>query len=153
MNKYKITQFISLFIFVFSLYSCNVEPEPINYGKDECEHCRMLISDNRFGAEMVTDKGKIFKYDSIECLVDDALAKNLIADESQTLLVTDFYNPEKLIECKTSSYIHNENIRSPMGLNVSSFSNDADVQKFLSENGGQKISWLEVIEMVKQNRM
>ena len=109
--------------------------------------------DDRYGAELITDKGKVYKFDSIECLINFALAKNVVGDEKYTLLVTDFAKPEKLIETKTSLYIHNENFRSPMGLNVSAFGINSDAQKFLAENGGEEITWLYVVEMVKQHSM
>ncbi|OGU38157.1 MAG: hypothetical protein A2315_08125 [Ignavibacteria bacterium RIFOXYB2_FULL_35_12] len=134
-------------------YSCNLSPEPINYGKDECEYCRMLISDNRYGSEVITDKGKIYKFDSIECLVEYALEQNILGDEKQTFLVTDFSNPLKLVDAKSAFYVHNDNIRSPMGLNVSAFGNESDMQKFFSDNNGRKIIWLDVIEMIKLSSM
>lgn len=153
MHKYKSYSLILLLFFSVIFATCSVSPEPINYGKDECEHCRMMITDNKYGTEMITDKGKVFKFDSIECLLKSALQKNLVGDDQHSFLVTNFSVPEQLIDAKTAFYIHNDNFRSPMGLNVSSFSNDSDVQKFLSDNGGQKISWLDVIEMVKQSGM
>lgn len=109
----------------------------------------MMISDNRYGAELITDKGKIFKYDSIECLIDYALEKNLIGDENQNFLVIDFSNPERLINARTAFYVHNENVRSPMGLNVSAFENESAVKNFLLTKGGKQLSWLEVIELTK----
>ncbi|MGB5288980.1 MAG: hypothetical protein WBN42_10875, partial [Ignavibacteriaceae bacterium] len=62
-NKFSMVFLLPL---LFLLASCGSKPEPINYGKDECEFCRMQISDNRYGAELVTDKGKVYKFDSIE---------------------------------------------------------------------------------------
>ena len=49
--------------------ACSKGPQPINYGEDECEFCKMMVMDKRYGAELVTDKGKIYFFDSIECLV------------------------------------------------------------------------------------
>ena len=40
-----------------------------------------------------------------------------------------------------------------MGLNVTAFNGDEQAQKFISENGGEKLSWVEVIELVKQRSM
>jgi hypothetical protein len=40
-----------------------------------------------------------------------------------------------------------------MGFNVSAFGSQSEFKNFLSKNGGRKLSWLEVIEMVKQNSM
>jgi copper chaperone NosL len=143
---------LNLFL-LFTLTKCGGKPEPINYGSDECEFCRMLISDKRYGAELISDKGKVYKFDSIECLVNFALVKNLIGDEKQIMLVTNFRKPENFINCKKAFYVHNESFRSPMGLNVSSFGDQKSAQKFLSENGGAGFSWFDVIEKVKQSQI
>ena len=113
----------------------------------------MMITDNKYGAEVVSDKGKIYKFDSIECLIEFALEKNIVGDASQSFLVTDFSKPENLIDAKTAFYVHNDNFRSPMGLNVSAFGSESELTSFITANGGKKLSWVEVIELVKQNIM
>ena len=143
---------IVLFSFII-LYSCSQNPEPINYGSDECELCRMSIVDKLYGAELVTEKGKVYKFDSIECLVNYSLQNNLIGNENNSMLVTDFSSPENFVDVTKSFYVHNDNFRSPMGLNVSAFGTDASRKSFLEKNGGEEISWLELIELVKQNTM
>ena len=149
-NKFSIILFINLLLL---LSSCGSKPEPINYGTDECEFCRMQITDNRYGAELVTDKGKVYKFDSIECLIEFAMVKNLIGDSNQKFLVTDFAQPETFIDASTAFYVHNDNFRSPMGLNVSAFDSEISRQKFVAENNGQILNWIDVIEMVKQASM
>ena len=57
----------SVFILLLLISSCNTEPQKINYGKDLCEHCKMTIMDKKFGAELITKKGKTMKFDSGEC--------------------------------------------------------------------------------------
>jgi copper chaperone NosL len=143
---------ILLFLTVF-FYACAPSPEPINYGKDECEHCRMMITDNKYGAEVVSDKGKIYKFDSIECLIEYALEKNMVGNASQSFLVTDFSKPEDLINAKTAFYVHNDNFRSPMGLNISAFGSESELTSFITANGGKILSWVDIIELVKQNIM
>ena len=135
------------------LTSCGGEPEPINYGHDDCEFCRMLITDNKYGAELVTDKGKIYKFDSIECMIEFSLVKNTLGDTNNKLLITDFDNPGILVDARNSFYVKNDKVRSPMGLNVTAFNGEEQAQKFISENGGEKLSWVEVIELVKQRSM
>ncbi len=142
-----------LLLLTLSFCTCTPSPEPIKYGKDECEYCRMMITDNKYGSEIVTDKGKVYKFDSIECLIEFALEKNLVGDVNQTFLVTNFTNPENLIDARKAVYVHNDNFRSPMGLNVSAFESESEAQTFLSENDGKKLNWLDVIELVKQSIM
>lgn len=152
-NFFKIATYLFLFYLLIFQYSCNNSPEPINYGKDECEHCRMMITDNKYGAEIVTGKGKVYKFDSIECLLEFAFERNIVGDDNQIFLVTDFSMPEKLIDARSAFYIHNDNFRSPMGLNVSAFENESEMKAFLLKDGGKKLSWLDLIEMANQSTM
>lgn len=145
---------LSFFLFLlFALANCKSDPEPINYGHDECEFCRMLITDNRYGSEIVTDKGKVFKFDEVGCMIEYALVKNLIGDANQKFLVTDFATPKTFIDANSTFYVHNENFRSPMGLNVAAFVSEVSRQKFVAESGGSVLNWVDVIELVKQRSM
>ena len=145
---------LSIFLLLlFALANCKSDPEPINYGHDECEFCRMLITDNRYGSEIVTDKGKVFKFDEVGCMIEYAMVKNLIGDANQKFLVTDFAAPESFIAANSVFYVHNENFRSPMGSNVMAFDSEVSRQKFVTESGGSLLNWVDVIEFVKQKSM
>ena len=135
------------------LLACGKNPERINYGEDECELCRMRIMDNQYGAEIVSDKGKIYKFDSVECLINFSLQKNTIGDENQTFLISDYSNPGVFVEANKTFFVHNDNFSSPMGLNVSGFKHERDAENFISQNGGDKLSWMSVIELTKKNNM
>ena len=151
-NKFSYFLLLNLFL-LYSMSSCGGKPEPINYNNDECEFCRMQISDNRYGAELVTDKGKVYKFDSIECLIEFAMVKNFIGDANQKFLVTDFATLEIFIDATNAFYVQNDNFRSPMGLNVSAFESEISRQKFVAESGGSLLNWVDVIELVKQRSM
>ena len=146
--------FDGLLIFLLLIVcGCKAGPEPINYGHDECEFCRMLITDNRYGSEIVTDKGKVFKFDEVGCMIEYAMVKNFIGDANQKFLVTDFANPETLIDVTSAFFVQNENFRSPMGANVMAYDSEISRQKFVAESGGTLLNWVDVIELVKQRSM
>jgi len=42
--------------------------EPV-WGKQPCAHCAMVLSDKRFGAQLVTDAGDRFHFDDAGCMV------------------------------------------------------------------------------------
>ena len=142
-----------LLTFLFLLASCGSKQEPINYGHDECEFCRMQISDNRYGAELVTDKGKVYKFDSIECMIEFAMVKNLIGDSNQKFLITVFSMPETFTDATSAHFVKDDDYRSPMGLNVMAFNRESDADDFLQKNDGIKLNWIDVIELVKQRSM
>lgn len=47
--------------------ACTAHPS-IAFGVAACEECRMIVSDRRFGALVVTEHGRTLTFDSIECL-------------------------------------------------------------------------------------
>ena len=152
-NLLTVTGAIIVLLSLLIIPSCGSEPEPIDYGHDECEFCRMLITDDKYGAELVTDKGKLYKFDSMECMVGFSLVKNTLGDTNNKLLITDFKSPGNFIDARNSFYVKNDQFRSPMGLNVTAFSSMQASEKFMSDNGGEYFSWLDVIELVKLRSM
>lgn len=107
---------------LFGMQSCSPEQQPIQYGKDDCAHCRMKIMDKRYGAEIVTDKGKVFKFDSFECLVDFTETSNLDTSTFAMSLTTPLDQPGILVNTSSSSYLVSELLPSPMGAFITSFS-------------------------------
>ena len=61
----------SIWLILLFCSSCTIEPQPITYGLEACSSCKMTIVDPRFASEIVTRKGKVFKYDAIECMLHD----------------------------------------------------------------------------------
>lgn len=60
---------ISLVVLVSFFTSCStVEPTPIKLNTDNCDYCKMTIADLRFASELITEKGKVYKYDDLSCL-------------------------------------------------------------------------------------
>jgi len=131
---------LSIFLGLF-LLSCGLEPEPIKYGKDLCSHCNMKIMDKRYGAELVTSKGKIHKFDSPECLIDYIHYNNLSASDIAYTLVTGYNEPEKLINTSEAAFIISPKLPSPMGAFLTAFTSTAEARKKIEEVGGELFDW------------
>lgn len=135
---------------LFVLISCSKEVQPINYNKDECAHCMMIITDPKFGSELVTDKGKVYKFDSIECMADYVSVDRGFAAE--TLWISDYANPNTLTDAKTAFYIVSSKMESPMSMNIGGFKNESDMEKIFITMGGQKMNWKDVLSYVKNSK-
>lgn len=142
-----IKKIFALCMIVLIIYSCTNNPQPINYNKDECAHCLMIISDPKFGSELITDKGKIYKFDSIECLAEYILIEREFKYE--TLWITDYSNPHHLIDAKTAYYIVSPKMESPMSMNIGGFETQSAMENVFSEMGGQKMNWNDILNYVK----
>ncbi len=132
---------------IFLCVSCEVKPKEIAYGEAACHFCRMTIVDHQHAAQLVTHKGKVFNFDAAECMVNylDEIDDNTIG----LLLVSDYNHPGKLIPAETATFIISEGIPSPMGANLSSFSNIKDAERILSEKGGDLYDWQSLITLLK----
>ena len=130
---------------------CSSGPQPINYGTDLCVMCRMKIMDNKFGAEVVTKRGKTFKFDSDECLMGYMNTGTLKPEQKGRLLVIDYMNPGNFIDAEKAFYLHSEKVPSPMGANISSFKSFEEAQKIKISNGnvGEIVGWDAIQEIRK----
>lgn len=123
--------------------SCEVKPEPINYGSDGCHFCKMTIVDNQHAAQLVTVKGRAYKYDAIECMMNHL--KNWHDNpDVKFFLVTDYSVPGKLVDATHSHYLISNAIPSPMGGFLSAFENSVPRDQILSENEGESLNWNEL---------
>jgi copper chaperone NosL len=134
---------LSIYIGLMSLLlfiACQSGPEPIAYGTENCHHCKMTISDNRYGAEMVTQKGKVYKFDSIECMAK-YLDENNTEGAAKMLLVTDYKNPGQFIEVSKAVFLQSEQMPSPMGMYLTAFSDNETASRFAAEKSGNILTW------------
>jgi len=131
---------VSALFFAF-LTSCSVEPEPISYGEDQCSFCKMGVVDKAHSAQYVTEKGKQFKYDAIECLIRDINDPDVTESSLAFVLVADYSNPGQMINASNATYIISKSIKSPMGAYLSAFSNADDANATVTESGGEVYDW------------
>jgi copper chaperone NosL len=126
------------------LLSCTVEPEPLQFGKDACHACKMTLVDKKFGSEIVTKKGKIYKFDDVNCMINFFDGGEVTDEDVAHLLIIDFANPEKLIDAKNALYIKSPEIKSPMASNIASFETKETLDKFNKEWKGILLGWGEL---------
>ena len=142
----RILSFITLFVLVLSVIGCSSGPEPIDYGKDVCSHCKMGISDSKYGAELVTGKGKVFKFDSAECMIDFLNEdKDKLNDSNALFLVTDLAAPGELIDAKTAFFLHDREYQSPMGGNLAAFKTRMMADNNQQSADAEIFTWEEVL--------
>lgn len=116
--KQQLLLFIALALFAVS---CSQTPEPINFGKDQCTFCKMSISDPKYGAELVTDKGRVHKYDALECMINDLNTNN---PAYSNLYAIAYDKPEQLILVDSLVFVISPEYKSPMGANLASFTTE-----------------------------
>ena len=140
-------QRLKQFSFVVSLLvltSCNIGPKAIVYGNDGCYFCKMTIVDKVHAAEIVTNKGKVYKFDASECMIH--FMKEFDNAEIKLSLSNNYTEPEALIDATKATFLISKNIPSPMGAFLSAFKTENEAQKFQTEKGGTLYSWNQLLE-------
>ncbi len=99
----------------------------------------MTIVDQQHGAEVVTQKGRVYKFDAIECMV------NYVDENADTdfayLLVNTFDEPGDLVDAAKAHYLISEAIPSPMGAFLSAFTTQQKAVAMAEERGGETYDW------------
>ncbi|MDO4230303.1 MAG: nitrous oxide reductase accessory protein NosL [Capnocytophaga sp.] len=139
---------IFIFVSIASLViACKPKPQPIDYGHEECHFCQMTIVDKQHAAEIVTNKSKAYKYDAIECMIQDN------QEDAALFLVCDYATPEKLVDATKATFLVSENIPSPMGADLSAFESNEIAKKTHTEKGGKLFTWEEIKKHINEEAL
>ncbi|MBI1808491.1 MAG: nitrous oxide reductase accessory protein NosL [Gemmatimonadetes bacterium] len=118
-------------------------PEPVRLNEDPCDFCRMTISDSRFGGEAVTRAGRVYKFDSIECLV--GWSRTVKADAVRALYVIDTQHPGTFVRADSAGFLKDGFMKSPMGKGLVAFPSPRAAEEQRAMLGGRVMSWAEVL--------
>ena len=124
--------------------SCEIKSQPISYGSDICKFCSMIIVDQQHGSEVVTQKGKVFKFDSIECLLN--YTKQNEGSEIALKLCNHFDTPGELINLEQATFLISEELPSPMGAFLTAFESETSALKAKKRYGGSIYDWNALVE-------
>lgn len=132
------------------LAGCEPQPRAIRYGEDVGAHCKMTVSDARFGTELLTTTGKVHVFDSVECLANYVLAHDELADQTHSLWVTAYDAPGELISLDSAFFIRSPEVQSPMGGGLAAFGLGTPPEEAQRQLGGEVLDWTEVLDLARQ---
>lgn len=127
---------------------CSSGPRALVAGEDSCEYCRMTIDDVRFGAMVITAKGRIQTFDSIECLASYVAALSA-SDRPRGVYVANHEHPSQWMDAAKATYLHQSQLRSPMGRELAAFPREADRNTLIQRYGGRAMVWSDVLALVQ----
>lgn len=114
-------------------------PVPIQLNTDQCDFCKMSVSDPSFGAEVITKKGRVYKFDDLSCLVA------YVNENPQTPIgqyyVNAFGKDNVLIDATTAHYIEGGAVHSPMNGNFAAFETSSEAQQAAKELQAKPLNW------------
>jgi copper chaperone NosL len=139
-NKAKTT---TVFILLLMLNSCGSNgPKMIKLNVDSCDYCKMSIADGKFGAEVITQKGRTYTFDDLGCMI------NYCKENKTTVFshhyVHDFAKNNTLIPAETAFYIHGGTIISPMHGNNMAFSSEQEAKEHALKLKATITNWVDL---------
>jgi copper chaperone NosL len=135
-----------LLVVLFS--SCSSQPEPFRYGQDLCHTCKMGIIDPKFGGELITTKGKLYKFDDLNCMALFIRSGKVPQNQIEKMVVINYEKEQDFIEVQKSYFLLSPAIKSPMGGNTAAFASQEAAQKLNNEVNGKIIRWNDFCEQV-----
>ena len=116
-----------------ALQGCQPGPQPIRYNADNCDYCKMTFTDKRFGGEVCTKKGKVYKFDDIHCLLESLKTGTPARADIAGIYLVDF-NGGPWLQAEHAFLFHSDSFHTPMNGNVAAFSaEDAGSRGFKGE--------------------
>jgi copper chaperone NosL len=135
---------VSVF-FMFTLMSCNSGPQPITLGKDACSFCKMSIADKRFGGEIMTKKGKVYKFDDMHCIGGFMKSNEVAKSDIKEIWLVNYAEPHNFIPAQKAFLFESVDLHSPMGGNIANFDDESKLTDAMKIMKGQPLTWDEFI--------
>lgn len=125
-----------------SFAACGTDgPQSIRYGQDQCIYCKMTISDPRFGTQIVTNKGRAFNFDDVQCMIAFIKAGDVDRADIKEIYLPDYANDHVLMPAKEMILLKSESLKSPMRGDIAAFTKQADLDEAQKIHGGEVLTW------------
>lgn len=109
-------------------------PEPIRYGRDACDRCRMHLAAKGFAAERRDEKGILHKYDDVGCLLiaasHDASAQAWVED----------HDGSGFVPLLAATLVAGDRLGTPMNYGVVAFRDPARAGEFARAQGARVVA-------------
>ena len=136
-------------LIVLMCSSCTVKPESFVYGKDNCSFCKMTIIAPSFGGEVVTKKGKVYKFDDLHCMISFLKSGEVSENSIVQLLVINGKGDGRFIDARQAVYLQSEQLHSPMNGNAIAYEDQTDASAANQQLKGLVCSWKNLCQQMK----
>lgn len=106
----------------------------------------MTVTDNRFGAEVITRKGKVYKFDDGQCLLSFIKSDLLIKNEIANVYFVDYCGQHALVQVKECFLLKSDLFQSPMNGKIAAVSNIDSMKSLTKQYQASAVSWDQLIK-------
>jgi copper chaperone NosL len=140
----------ALFFLASILISCSSGPQPIHYGSDACDFCKMNIIDEKFAVQCLNKKGRSFHFDDSYCMTSFLKGGQLSEKDAAAVYFSDFNKPGHWIVGDSVLLLHSDSIHTPMRGNTIAFSSEQERVGAMTKYNGEKLLWRDINPFLKK---
>ena len=133
----------------FLLHSCSTNPQPIKIGKDNCYTCKMGFVDPKFGGELITNKGKVYLFDDVICMVRFLKSGSIDEKDISKKVLVNYNKQNDFIDADKAFFYISPSLKTPMNSNAAAFASQAEADKMKTGEGDKVIQWDEVYSKIQ----
>ena len=141
------SRFVGVLLTALTVLACSKPgPDVIHYDGDACDHCRMTISDPAFAAQLVTQTGKVYRFDDPACLARFVATARVTSAEVHAIWVNDHAQPDRSIKVEDAVFVVSSQIRAPMNGGMAAYASLKEARALGVQLGGRVENWAEVLK-------
>ncbi|MEX2584833.1 MAG: nitrous oxide reductase accessory protein NosL [Balneolaceae bacterium] len=145
-GKQHSTPFLLMVLFL-AIQGCSPGPRELQYGQEECSHCRMMLTEPEYASQIVMSRGRVYAFDSIECMIAYK-TEHESPENIHSLWVPDFSGNGGWLNAQEAYFLRSDTLRSPMGLYLSAHANEEGADRLLEQYGGERMNWIQAGDYV-----
>jgi len=134
----------AVFLLFMLFSSCSHEPQAIKYGAEACDFCKMTILDGKYASQVISTKGKVYKFDDSHCLFEFLKNGGVWRNEIAGIYFSDFAGSGKWLKSDQAIFLKSDKLRGPMGGTVAVFTSEAVAKTMNAQVGGEIVTWQEL---------
>jgi len=126
-------------------------PPEIHYGLEECRHCRMIVSEERFAAAVV-EGGEAAPFDDLGCLVahlrerGDGVPADSSAPGGGPVAWVHDHPTGHWLPAADAHFVRDPELITPMGSGLLAFAHRAEAEEVAAGAGTEVWGWGELLE-------
>ena len=133
---------------LFAIASCSTAPTPLQPGLDQCHECSMTIMEPKYGSQIITKKGKSYKFDDTHCLAA-FIKKGTVppAQIAQTIFVS-YADPETFVPSQKAIFVVSPQLKTPMNSHAVAFDSREAAASIAALRQGKILTWHELLQQL-----
>lgn len=135
---------LSLSLLILTISCGSNYPKPPKLNSTDCDFCKMTIANEKFVAQCITPKNKVYYFDDLACMVRYKAENQMV--EGTKYYIALFDNASNYIDLNQGVLIHSDDLKTPMGGNMAAFASQKDAENYKLGESSSKILWSDLIK-------